>query len=266
MFKFNKYLILLLSVLIFISCDQDEKIKIALSKASGSESYKNYIEWLDRYDNDSIEYIDLYNKSPEEVEKILKNVSGIVLTGGPDVHPGRYGKAYDTARCTIDAPRDTIEFLAINYAMEHKVPIIGVCRGLQIMNVALGGSLIVDIPEDYDTTVVHQVKGEPDNPYHEIDIDTTSLLGKLAGRPESMVNSNHHQGIDILAPGLRATARTRDSLIESIEWIDTTRKPFIYAVQWHPERLKKGDPLSEPLARRFLAEVYNYHNKENQAK
>lgn len=242
--------ILLISMILFSGCEVKKPVKIALSKGAGSESYKKYVEWL-KYNNPNIECVDLYFIDKQKAEEVLKECSGLVLTGGPDVEPSRYGKAGDSSRCEIDFKRDTHEFEIIRKAIELKMPVLGVCRGLQILNVAYGGTLIVDIPSDYDTTVVHRTN-EPDKTFHEISITGGSMLFMISGMLTGTVNSNHHQGIENIAPVFIATARTKDNLAEAIEWKKPEGKPFLLAVQWHPERLDKNSKLSRPIADIFL--------------
>jgi len=239
--------------------EEFNKLKIVLSKGSGSESYENYGQWLKK-NSDSLEIIDLYHLSFEEANKQISNCDGVILTGGPDVHPGRFGKAFDTTRCSIDLKRDTLEFALIDLALKRNVPILGVCRGMQILNVALGGDLIIDIPEDIGNMISHQKEG--DDEYHKVILDTNSYLYKITWQNESIVNSNHHQAVGKLSDKLFISSRTEDNLAESFEWKNKENKSWLLAVQWHPERLKKDHPLSKMIVVDFINQVKKY--KQNQ--
>lgn len=250
-------------LLLFAACGKKETIKVALSKGEGSEHYDAYAQWLSKV-NPEIEYIDLYYKSIDSALMILDKCSGIVLTGGPDVHPKRYGKAHDSSRCEIDLKRDTLEFEVIRRALDMQLPVLAICRGEQILNVAMGGTLIVDIPTDFDTLVNHRCSN-PSDCYHNVMIVDNSLLSKLSGCEIKKVNSNHHQAVDKLAEVFIPSAYSRDGLIEAYEWKEKGGH-FLIAVQWHPERLDSVNKLSLPLARSFLQEVKIYYNKKYNTK
>ncbi len=249
------YIILLYFLL--LSCSEEPPLRIALTKGKGSEHYLNYERWLRKYNND-IEFVDLYHISREEALKVLNECSGIVLTGGPDVHPFYYGKASDTIKCDIDLKRDSLEFESISLALKLGLPILAICRGEQILNVALKGSLIVDIPTDYDTLIKHKCLN-PDTCYHDVMIIRNSLLYDISQVTQGVVNSNHHQAVDKLADDFIATAYSKDGIIEAYEWKDKTKKPFLIAVQWHPERLDSSNPLSYKIGKRYIDEVIKFY-------
>ncbi len=255
-------LILFISALLLLVASCSEPLKIGISKGSGSEHYEQYSKWLKSVDPE-IETIDLYNVEFQEAEVLIKECSGLLLSGGPDVHPAFYGKEHDTARCEIDFYRDTLEFMLIESAKEMELPILAICRGEQILNTAYGGTLIVDIPEDFGTDVAHRCE-DKSNCFHEIELLPGSLLQKISGVKIGRVNSNHHQAVETLALDFIPTAMTSDGLIEAYEWKDTEGKPFLIAVQWHPERLEPENPLSKPIAEEFLKEAVKYKEMKNQ--
>jgi putative glutamine amidotransferase len=252
----NKIILLaLVSVFILTSCSK-EPLTIVLSKGSGGKSYENYSKWLEKYD-DNVNIIDMY--SVDNPEEVMNNADALVLTGGPDVHPGRFDKPYETDRCSIDEGRDSLEFKLLQVALLKKMPILGICRGQQLINVALGGSLIIDIPADMPNAVTHQIdKGDA---MHKVMLEDGSLIKDLAGVDEAVVNSNHHQAVDKLSKELKPTGYTADGIIEAYEWRDVSFKSWLMAVQWHPERLKSGHPLSAPLAESFIDAAYKYREK-----
>lgn len=238
------------------SCAEKTALTVALSKGSGGAHYEAYAKWLKSIEPE-LEIIDLYGLDPEEAAKKLDKCSGLVLTGGPDVAPGRFGKAYDSIRCAIDYVRDTLEFAVLEQALMRKCPIFAICRGEQLMNVHFGGSLIVDIPEDFDTTVVHRCMIAEDC-FHDVIISKGSILNEISGVDSGIVNTNHHQAVDRLSDDFVVSARTKDGLIEAYEWKEPGGKPFMIAVQWHPERLEKDNPLSGKIGGRFIEEMTKF--------
>lgn len=253
-----KLLIFFNSFFLFYSCatENEEALRIALSKGSGSESYENYSKWLEAYNYKKVEFFDLHKYDYKEADSILRTCSALLLTGGPDVHPGRFNKENDTSRCSIDLVRDTLEFNSFHTAIEQKMPILGICRGLQLINVALGGDLIIDIPDDTQSKIVHQQ--ETGDSFHEIILDENSYLFNLVKKSKGNVNSNHHQGINNLAEELKLNAKTKDNIIEGIEWENNNNKSWLLAVQWHPERLDIHSPFSGPIAMEFLKATNKY--------
>jgi len=236
-------------------------IKIAISKAVPIETYQNYVKWI-KYGDSTVVYYDMYHLEYDSAMALLKTCNGLLLTGGTDIFPARYGKERDTARCwTPDFKRDTMEVNLLNTALKNGIPIMGVCRGLQMINVEMGGKLYIDLPTDLDTLVKHQNSGTY-KAMHEVVVMKNSLLHEISGIELGKTNSNHHQGIEVLAPGLDAIAHTPDGLTESIE-LDEQYTQFLLAVQWHPERMEYSNPLSGKLAKRFMQEARDHKNKQS---
>lgn len=227
-------------------------MKIAISRASGTAKYALYAHWL-RLVNPSVEIIDLF-ESTENAESNLKKCFGLILTGGPDVHPEKYGKPERKYDCHLDEQRDNLEFPLIDVARNLKLPILGICRGAQVINVALGGSLIVDIPTDYPTQINHKSTTQGDS-LHKIEVVAGSLLKKITRSNEGEVNSAHHQAVDYISEHLRVSAVSPDGIIEAFEWNEPAGKPFLLGVQWHPERLDYDNVFSKRIAEHFLFEV-----------
>ena len=258
----KKVILLLFSIVILLSSCAKKPLTIAVSKGAGSESYHNYCEWVKSFAPEA-DCRDLYFIDRDEALEIINEADGLILSGGPDVHPGRFGKAKDSARCSIDLERDTLEFELIKIAMEKEIPILGICRGQQVLNVAMGGSLIIDIPTDTDSEVVHQDRTNP-NIMHNVKITENSQLYGLTAVSSKQVNSNHHQGIDKLADVFMANAYSDDGLVEGFEYLKHNM-PYLFAVAWHPERLPKDHSLSYPLGLSFIHAAKKYKlAKENQ--
>jgi len=236
-----------------ITSSVDKPLRIALS--SGSD---NYVNWIFRGDS-LAKTVDLRGIQVDSALKLLAGCDAILFTGGEDVVPDYYGKAYDSARCESNPGRDSLEFALIKEALRLKMPVFGVCRGQQILNVALGGTLIVDIPTDHPGNVIHQSEDYL-RCFHTVNLVKGSLLQITAKPDTGMVASNHHQAIEKPAPGIRIVAWSPDSIAEAIEWADPSGKAFLMAVQWHPERMDVQSPMSMPLVNAFIKAAHEYRS------
>lgn len=182
---------------------------------------------------------------PGQVEVHLEScVDGVVLAGGKDVHPHRYGHDFDLEiERTVDEPRDHLEFAILQLAVEHGLPVLGICRGLQLINVFYGGTLHQNPPghEIFRKTVHHQMKAR-DSLAHEVTAGSHRLQGIL-GSNSFQVNSIHEQGIASLGVRLRSTITAEDALVEGVESVDGQ----VLALQWHPEELAATQSQSAAL-------------------
>ena len=234
--KKNSLIVLIITIL--CSCQKEQQKTIILSKASG-----NYVKWME---DDNTIVLDAY--TIKNTDSILELADGIILTGGEDINPLEYNDTANIKVCgTINYQRDTLERKLFDFALEHKIPLIGVCRGMQMMNVASGGTLYGDIPSEIGTTVIHRNIGEV---MHEIAIvDTCSLIFPI-NTDTFMVNSWHHQGLKGLSKNLRIIARSFDGLPEAVVMEKSTH-PFMIAVQFHPERFGKDNPIHQKMRDSF---------------
>ena len=162
----------------------------------------------------------------------LAAVRGLVLTGGEDVAPDRYGATPHPRLGDVDPVRDAAELALIAAARSRRLPILAICRGIQILNVALGGTLYQDLDSERPGLVPHS----DETARHGVRVAAGSLLERTLGMRSATVNSRHHQAIRDLAPGLKAVAWADDGVIEAAEPADANA-PWIVAVQWHPEDL-----------------------------
>lgn len=225
---------------------------IAISKTAAES---NYVKWL-RNAHAGVLYINMYNVPFDSLEVVMSKCSGLLLTGGSDVAPAIYGKGTERKKCEdIDVKRDSLELKLIRYARKNGMPILGVCRGEQILNVANGGTLTTDIPSYIGKQVTHR---NDTMAWHRVSLSEGSLLSKLCGINEGMVNSSHHQCVDRLARNLVATAMANDGVVEAFESPDSEKGAFMLGVQWHPERMPAGSPLSGPLAKYFIKKSLEY--------
>jgi putative glutamine amidotransferase len=256
--------IALIFLIAFTACESEkplQQVTIGISKGAPEQYYGNYSRWLENADSTVI-CLDLYHMPIDSAIKLLETCSGLLISGGPDVHPAYYGMAGDTLKCgDIDNFRDSLEFALIEKAFSMELPVLGICRGLQIFNISRGGSLYADIPTDLDTLVTHRC---PDtyNCFHNVRIETGSALHNYSGLTSGVVNSNHHQGIRRIGEGIIAIARTDEGLIEAIEYTDRDSKPFFVGVQWHPERMEADHQLSLPIATHFIQAAYEWERSK----
>jgi putative glutamine amidotransferase len=183
---------------------------------------------------------------PDEASRILDRIDGMVLSGGGDIDPAFYGGKLRDDMYAIDPRRDEFEFALVREAQKRRMPTLAICRGLQVVNVALGGSLIEDIPSEVGSTD-HAVRGpEVVDCHQDVTIEEGSLVAAAIGDTEACVNSIHHQAVRQVAPGLRARGWTDDGVIEVLDPEDHAWP--LLAVQWHPEYLAvKDDPASLAL-------------------
>src|SRR2546422_822930 len=165
--------------------------------------------------------------APADAGAVVDATRGLVLTGGEDVDPTRYGAAPHPRLEETDHGRDALELELIRSARARHRPILAICRGIQILNVALGGTLYQDLQSERPGPIDHQDK----TGCHAIRVAPDSLLHRTLRTAAATVNSRHHQAVRDLAPGLRATAWAEDGLVEAVEW----DAPWMLAVQWHPE-------------------------------
>ena len=239
--------------LLLISCKQDSPIIIV------SKEYKNraFHKWLQQ-DESNIKIISVYGmQDKDSILNLLKKADGIIITGGEDVNPELYGKAEEKKRCgQINMYRDSLELMLINYAIKKNIPLLGICRGHQIINVALGGSLIIDIPQDIGSDTLHR-KNEHAT-MHLVYIKPNSFLHKIVQVDSGIVWSNHHQAVKKIGSLLKPVAFAKDSIIEACEPIDTT-KHFILTLQWHPEAMDFSSPLSKNIRESFIAKIKEHY-------
>jgi putative glutamine amidotransferase len=170
---------------------------------------------------------------PELAESYLDAIDGLVVTGGAfDVDPALFGAAtrHDTVK--LKARRTEFELAIVQGALKRDMPILGICGGQQLLNVALGGTLVQHIPDEIEAPLAHEQPNPRNEPGHEVEVVDGTLLHRLVGGPRFPVNSAHHQAVKEVAPGCVADAFAPDGVVEGIEAVG---KRFVIGVQWHPE-------------------------------
>lgn len=191
-----------------------------------------------------------------DVAEALRGAGGLLLTGGDDVAPSRYGEAVHPATVRVSPERDEFEIALVQEARRIGLPILAICRGIQVLNVACGGTLVQDIPTQVDNALPHAFTIPPHTPFdyaHDVWVDDTSLLARLMaerlnGSDSCAVNSRHHQAVKDVAAGFKVVATAPDGIIEAIE--DQSAR-FCLGVQWHPENFWRTGEF-RPLFEGFL--------------
>lgn len=184
------------------------------------------------------------------LERILKNVDGLILTGGEDVDPARYGEAPSENLGKVNGRRDTCDFAIAGTALKLKKPILAICRGEQLLNVCLGGSLHQDIPSEIDSELTHRVSTS--EKAHKVGIYPDTRFGRVMKIDSLEVNSAHHQCVKCLAPGLKLVAASPDGVVECYE-NDKSIPSFVLGIQSHPEVFaQKGEEPYLSIFKYFL--------------
>jgi putative glutamine amidotransferase len=219
-----------------------------------NKKFDAYVSWLRKVARD-VEFIRL---SPEEKNaREVKKCEGLILTGGHDVHPRFYGREDFLEllnKDDINEQRDEFEFKIIQEALKANLPILGICRGMQVFNVAMGGSMIPDLKsEGYSD---HTKTKDGKDRRHKIQIEKGTTLHWIVETTKAEVNTAHHQAVDAIGGGLRVTATAPDGIVEGLEWAESASKPFLQLVQWHPERMADfQNPCSKNLLEHFILAV-----------
>ncbi len=216
-------------------------------------AYTTYIESLRRAGAVPV----VIPPQPENAEAIVEGLDGILLAGGDDCDPMVYGEEPHPAVETMDPRRQNNELTLARVARERGIPTLGICLGVQVMNVAAGGTLIQDIDSELRTDIEHA--SDPSNRHrHDVLIEHGTRLAAILGERELNVNSSHHQAIRHVGEGLRVTAQAPDGIVEGLE--DPTH-PFYVGVQWHPEDMA-GEPSAATLFGAFVDAARKYAEKK----
>lgn len=193
------------------------------------------------------------NLAEDALADLFARLDGLCLAGGVDVDPAHYGEARHPRLDKVDAPRDAIELTLARWALDADLPLFGICRGVQLLNVAAGGSLYQDLVAQMPGVQKHHFDHADspwERPVHAVRIAQGTHLAALLGSGEVMTNSFHHQAVKEVAAGFMPTAWTADGVVEGIEAADHR---FALGVQWHPEGMFATDPLARELFAAFVA-------------
>lgn len=213
-------------------------MNIGVSYTGSDAKHAHYLRWLRR--NPKVNVITL-SAEIHENEGSIEHCDGLVLSGGVDIHPSYYRSdrmVYPNMPTRLYEKRDAFEASLFRRAQEKQLPVLGVCRGLQLINCLLGGTLHQDMAEK---NALHKAIVTPEHRQfdkaHGLHIVEGSILASVAGTDRLVVNSAHHQSVENVAPALRVNSRSDDDIVEGLEWQDKKNKPFLLCVQWHPERM-----------------------------
>jgi putative glutamine amidotransferase len=180
---------------------------------------------------------------------LLERLDGVILSGGPDLHPRTYGEEPAAGLGQVDSELDVTELALTRAALDRDLPLLAICRGLQVLNVALGGSLFQDIDAQVSGSLNHRPSVDKGVATHRVRIESGTRLHTLLGRRRVWVNGRHHQAVNSLGNGLTMAALSSDGVVEAVELPD---KRFVVGVQWHPEGTWQTDPLARKLFRALV--------------
>ena len=234
-------------------------MKIGLTHTGIEEKHQNYVKWLTC--NDDIEIIQLSEQNNNA--DAIKNYDALILSGGVDIHPKFYKTDkinYPHSPQKFNEQRDEFEIALFQLAQKTNKPVLGICRGLQLINCIYNGTLKQDLGDEpnkiHKAEIINHVQKDK---AHGLDIEEGTILHDIVEAGRLVVNSAHHQTIDKLGEGLKASCHSDDGLIEGFEREHPNGKPFLLAVQWHPERMYKfnleGSTVSKAIRDRFIEEV-----------
>ena len=229
-----------------------DTLVVLASRLWASNTYQDFLSPIVASHQRTIEWIDASELNAIQLVSSLERVDGVLLTGGADIHPAWYHQPQDTVVCgTIEPSRDSLESFLLNWLDESHIPCLGICRGMQFMNVHGGGSLHPHLPEFLGTDA-HRAGDEKNHrDTTHVVVAIKSIAGIKAGE-QGMVISHHHQGIEDVATTLEVWAQSPDGLAEGVRRKDTVNHPCYLGVQWHPERSRKNQPFVESLGEFFV--------------
>jgi putative glutamine amidotransferase len=212
--------------------------------------FENYRRWIESEPGVEVIKLGLNGHSANETD----HCDGVLFSGGEDLHPELYGKpgyVEEFGLKEIIPARDKFEYKVVERAFEHQKPVLGICRGLQLINVYLGGTLVPDIPSLFDNRMHGKINGLDQT--HFIRVEADSLLHEIGRQELGIVNSAHHQSVDKPANALKISAFSEPAIVEAMEWREPAKKSWLLMVQWHPERMADlSSPFSAKIKAAFL--------------
>ena len=232
-------------------------MKIAVSDTGREEKQKIYLHWLQSFNPNAELVVASYKNNFDA----LDGFDGLVLTGGEDVDPELSKATPIESVQQSDRKRDDFEFRLLDQAMKQEMPILGICRGFQVTNVFLGGSLIADLQSAGFQK--HNAKKDEQEIRHAIKVNDGTVMQQIIGTTIGEINSNHHQAALTVADDLMISSYSSDNVIESLEWKEKAGKSFLLLVQWHPERMNDNEnPFTKNIGSAFFAEAQKFNSKQ----
>lgn len=222
-----------------------------------NKKYHDYHDWIKG--NDSFEVVKLSGETDEKIE----HCDGVILSGGVDIHPKYYEQSIHYPNAPekgFQTHRDDFEFSVLEKSLQRNIPVLGICRGLQLINVYFDGTLVRDLGNKNSTHQAHEHDRK-----HSVKVESGTTLHDIAKVDSGIVNSAHHQAIDKLGKDLAVNSYSEDGVIEGVEWKNKSNRSFMLALQWHPERMHIAglidSPLSKNIREHFVSVVKSNRKK-----
>lgn len=222
------------------------KIGIPAVVEAARDNFENYKKAIEEHCGEVCFLV----SNEKSIGDFVDEIDGLLLPGGGDIHPDNFNQEWNDKIKYVDPIRDDLEISLFEEAYNKELPVFGICRGIQIMNVAMGGDLYQDIKTVYPKKALTHPAVDRKDSKHSIEIDSDSELSSIIGKKVADVNSAHHQALDVIGDGFVVTAQSSDGIVEAIE--DRTRA-FMIGVQYHPERMLSSPEFREHRRRLFTA-------------
>lgn len=221
-------------------------IGIPAVDGTAAQNFKNYEKAIEEHGGK----VSFLIRGEQSTVEFITTIDALLLPGGGDIHPDHFNQEWHPKLKYVDEARDELELSLFKEAIEKETPVFGICRGIQVMNVGMGGSLYQDIESEYPQEALTHPKIEGEDSQHQIEIEHESILGKIIGERIDVVNSAHHQALEEIGEGFVVTARSEDGIIEAVE---APSKQFVVGVQYHPERMLETSEFREHRRKLFEA-------------
>lgn len=222
------------------------KIGIPVVDRDGNHNFENYSNAIEEHGGE----VELLIRGNGTAKEFVSQIDGLLLPGGGDIHPDYFNQEWHPKIKYVNEDRDELEISIFEEAFKENIAVLGICRGIQVMSVAMGGSLYQDIETVYPQEALTHPSISGKDSRHDIEIEPESVLGKIIGESLEEVNSAHHQAVDEIGEGFIVTARSEDGIVEGME---NPTKSFMVGVQYHPERMTQSEKFREHRRKLFDA-------------